>query len=211
MTTAALLLPRNATAYERALATALTDVLPVPIRSVVDPQTAPVAFLPFTAEHESVDLWFEDWAVQRKRDMIEASPVLATLKGTRDGTVEFLRFVDAEVLDIVAHPSRFVFRRAVVARTPIGHPAFVARHLVRVHTIVPPRAFVIGRAVVGRARLRTPSREPFRRVLVAMRVAKSPDTEYRVDFAHKRQLQLSDGSLLSDDFLLGQFIDRSKL
>ena len=205
------LLPSNATAFEKAVAAGMTDVLPVPFRQILDPATAPERFLPFLAAHRSVDLWFADWPIERKRQMIADAVKLARLKGTRAGTLAFLEFVDAELLHIISHPERFVIGRSLIERTPIGHRPFSARHLIKVETKVPPRAFVIGRAVIGRSRLKTPSREPFSRVLAALRVAKAPETEYRVDFAHKRQWRLEDNVPLSAELPLGFYLDRTRL
>jgi P2-related tail formation protein len=133
------------------------------------------------------------------------------LKGTRAGTLAFLEYVDAELLDIIAHPARFVIGRAVVGRTPIGHKPFSARHLVKVETLKPPRAHVIGRSPIGRAVLRRPSREPFERVLAALRVAKAPETEYRVDFAHHEQWRLDHNEPLDAGHRLGAYLPRNKL
>ncbi|HWW46544.1 MAG TPA: phage tail protein I [Xanthobacteraceae bacterium] len=211
MTTAANLLPRNLAPFEIALGEAMTDELPVPIRVIVDPAETPEEFLPFLAAHESVDLWFDDWSTDRKREMVGEAPVLATLKGTRDGSTRFLSYVDGTLLDVIAHPTRFVMGRAILGRTPIGHPAFVARYLVHIETFAPKRSFVMGRGVIGRARLKTPSREKFQRVLISLRVAKAPETEIRVDFRHKRMLTLTDAPPLDAGFYLGQYLDRSKL
>ena len=209
--TVATVLPSNSTAFERAVAAAMTDELPVPLAAIMDPATSPERFLPFLAAHRSVDLWFSDWPVERKRQMIANAIRLARLKGTRAGTLAFLEYVDAELLDIIAHPARFVIGRAVIGRTPIGHKPFSARHLVKVHTFRPPRCFVIGRTPIGRAPFVTPSREPFNRALAALRVAKAPETEYRVDFGHKRQWRLEDNIPLADELPLGAYLDRTRL
>lgn len=213
MTSAADLLPGGARAYPftRALALGMTDALATPIREAVDPHKAPAAFLPFLAAHESVDLWFEDWPEARKRAMIAEAPILAGKKGTRIGSVRFLSYVDAELVAAVAYPARFVLGRAVIGRTPIGHPPFVARYLVKIVTHTPRNAFVMGRSPIGRRALRTPSREPFHRALAALRVAKAPETEIRVDFAHKRPLQLSDAPPLDGTYRLGDFVTRRSL
>lgn len=205
------LLPSNATAFEKAVGAGMTDVLPVPFRQILNPATAPERFLPFLAAHRSVDLWFGDWPVERKRQMIADAVRLARLKGTRAGTLAFLDYVDAELLDIIAHPSPFVIGRARIERTPIAHKPFSARHLVKIETSVPPRSFVMGRAVIGRSRLKTPSPEPFNRVLAALRVAKAPETEYRVDFGDKRQWRLADNVPLAAALPVGAYLDRTRL
>lgn len=205
------LLPGGSKPFTVAIAAAMTDTLPVPIREAVDPLRTPAAFLPFLAAHESVDLWFDDWPEARKRAMVAEAPVLAGKKGTRAASARFLSYVDAELVATVAYPARFVFGRARIGRTPVGHSAFVARYLLKIVTHTPPRAFVIGRSPMGRRLLKTPSREPFKRALAALRVAKAPETEYRADFAHKRPLQLSDGPLLDGSYRLGDFVSRRTL
>jgi P2-related tail formation protein len=167
--------------------------------------------LPWLAAHDSVDLWFPDWSVARKRQVIAEAISLARVKGTRAATLKFLSYVDGTLLDIVSYPARFVMGRAVIGRSPVGHKPFVARHLVNVVTHTPKNAFVMGRAVTGRSAVKTPSRKPMKRAMAALRAAKSPDTEYRVDFGSMRPLLLSDGPLLSDNFLLGGFVARNNL
>ncbi|WP_262027573.1 phage tail protein I [Microvirga sp. Mcv34] len=205
------LLPQNALEFERALAVALTDDLPVPLREIMDPDRTPAAFLPFLAAHKSVDLWFSDWPEERKRRMLREAIRFARMKGTRAGALLALSYVDATLLDAISYPAPMIFGKAVLGRTPIGHPPFLARFLVKVPTVKPPRSFVMGRSAIGTARLKTPSDEPFRRVREAIRAAKAPETEYRLDFAHKRSLQLSDGPALVDAVRLGAYVPRNKL
>lgn len=211
MSAVADILPTSAGPFERALADAMSDTLPVPIAAVFDPAETPVAFLPWLAVHDGVRLWFSDWPEARKRQVIAEAPVLAGKVGLRAASVQMLGYVDCALLDVVSYPTPFVMSRAVIGRTPIGHPAFVARHLVKVETVAPARAFVMGRAVIGRARLRTPSREKIRRCLVALATAKSPESEYRADFGHKRPLLLADAPLLDGSHHLGEYVARNKL
>lgn len=205
------LLTREAGPFEAAAAAGHGGALPVPIAAILDPATTPAAFLPFLAGHESVDLWFSDWSDARKRQAIADGLADAGLKGTRAGAIRFLAYVDATLVDAIAYPARFRFGSALVGRTPIGHPPFVARYLVRLATFAPPRALINARAVIGRARLKTPSREPFRRVLMAARVAKAPETQVRVDFQHARMITIADGIPLDGSYTLGAFVERTKL
>jgi len=197
--------------FERAAAAAMSDDLPVSIEAVFDPALTPVAFLPWLAVHDGVLLWFSDWAEVRKRQVIDEAPVLAGRVGTRSASIAMLGYVDGVALDIVSYPARFIFGSARVGRSPIGHPPWLARHLVRVWTVAPARSFVMGRAVVSAARVKTPDREVLRRCLVALATAKSPETEYRADFGHKRELLLSDGPPLDGSYSLGAFVARNKL
>jgi P2-related tail formation protein len=198
-------------AFERAAAAAMTDDLPVPIEAVFVPAETPVAFLPWLAVHDGVLLWFSDWAEARKRQVIDEAPVLAGRIGTRSASIAMLGYVDGVALDIVSYPARFIFGAARVGRSPIGHPPWLARHLVRIATVAPARCFVMGRAVLARRRLKTPDRETLRRCLVALATAKSPETEYRADFGHRRELLLSDAPPLDGTYSLGAYVARNKL
>jgi phage tail-like protein len=205
------LLPAAAGSYEIAAGKGMSDALSVPIRQIVDPAQTPVAFLPWLAAHESVDLWFEDWSTARKRAMIAEASTIADYKGTRHGVVRFLSYVDATLVDAVAYPAPFVMGRSVIGRNPIGHKPFLARYLIALATVAPPRALVARRGVLGRSRLKTPSREKFDRALRAIRAAKAPETQVRVDFAHHRVIKLSDQLPLDGTYRLGQYVPRTKL
>lgn len=205
------MLPSVSGAFEIAAAKAMSDDLPVPIRQAVDSQAAPLPFLPFLAAHEGVRLWFHDWKTTRKRDVIAESVVANFEVGTRAASARFLAYVDATLLDVVSYPKRFVLGRAVLGRTALAHPAFVARYLVKVDTVTPKGALVMRRGVLGRHAWRRPSREKFRRVCAALRAAKAPETQYRVNFQHKRQIMLSDSLPLDGTHALGDFILRTRL
>ncbi|WP_127076016.1 phage tail protein I [Rhodomicrobium lacus] len=205
------ILPGAPEPFKASLAAAMTDDLPVPIEQVPDPRTAPVHFLPWLAVHDGVRLWFPNWSEARKRRVVSESLAANFEVGARAGAVRFLSYVDGTLVDAVAYPARFVMGRAVLGRTPIGHGPFLARYLVRIRTVKPSRAFVIGRSAGGRAFLKTPDRMQRNRVLTALRAAKSPETEYRVDLAHMRPLALSDAPPLDGTHYLGQFVPRSKL
>jgi hypothetical protein len=82
---------------------------------------------------------------------------------------------------------------------------------VKVATEHPPRAMVMGRTVLSRAVLRTPSRERIERCRTALKVAKALETEFRADFAHMRHIRLSDAVPLDGTFRLGQYLDRIRL
>ncbi|BAP94473.1 tail protein [Aurantimonas phage AmM-1] len=219
MTTAADILPGNAGPFERVLGAALTDELPVPIREIMDPYQAPAEFLPFLAAHESVDLWFDDWSEERKREMIAQCAgvsvlhdgMLGDLKGTREGLRRYLAFVDAEIVDVVAHPVRFVIGRSGLGRVPIAHPAFTAHYLVRVELDRPVNAFEIGRSAIGKAALQSVDRTPIRRAQRAMTIAKAPETLYSASFAWRRRIQLSDNIPIDGTHALGGWIDRTRL
>lgn len=82
MDTAALL-PINSTAWERAVAGALTDTLDceIPVR-VKDPALCPAVLLPYLAAEEGVDVWSASWPETLKRSTIAASWEVHRRKGT---------------------------------------------------------------------------------------------------------------------------------
>lgn len=205
------ILYREAGPFEKALVTAYTDTLPVPIREILDPAVTPATFLPFGAAHESVDLWFDDWPEARKRQMVEEALELAALKGTHPGVVRFLGYVDAEVIDTVAYPARFVLGRSALGVTPLQHPAFKARYLVKVTLTAPLNAFRLGRSALGRAALRDVDLEPVRRAKRALQVAKAPPSEYLVSFAWRRPLRFRDEPLLDGRASFASAVDRQRL
>lgn len=204
-------LPSSSTSFERALADAMTDLLPVPIRDVVDPGATPSRFLPFLAAHESVDLWFDDWPEARKRLMVSVAHELSALKGTRAALDAFLPFVDAEIVDRISHPRRFVVGFSAVGIDPVGHRPFTAHLLVRVPVKYPSRAFVMGRSAIGHAAIRTVDLTPLDRVRQAVRVAKSPNTLITLNYGWRRPVTLDDGFPLDGSFRFGDFTDRKRL
>lgn len=209
--TAADLLPSNSGPFERAVAHAMTDELPVPIAQIMDPDTTPVEWLPWLAAHESVDLWFDDWSVERKRQMIKEATELAALKGTHEAALRFLGFVDAEVIDTVSYPARFRFGGSSKSFTPINHPPFKARYLIKVALTKPVNAFVFGQSAWGKGAFRTVDLEPIRRAKLALRVSKAPETEYLVSFAWRRPAIVGDAIPLEDELSIGGFVDRMRL
>ena len=211
MTSARALLPRNARPFERAAADAMSDTLPVPFAEIMDPATTPVAFLPFLAAHESVDLWFDDWSLERKRQMVAEALELAALKGTREGLRRFLDYVDGEVSWLIAHPARFVLGRSAIGVRPIAHRPMVAHYVVKVPLQRPANAFVIGRSAIGRAALTRVSLEPLRRAKIAMSISKEPATLYSVTFAHRRRARFGDALPMDGTTKFGGFIHRPRL
>lgn len=186
------LLPSNATAFEKAVGTGMTDVLPVPFRQILDPATAPERFLPFLAAHRSVDLWFGDWPVARKRQMIADAVKLARLKGMRIGSVAFLQFVDAALRAAIAYPEGYAVEAMPVGSAPIEPAPFLATYLVEIETVTPVGAYVPESEPVGLTFVGVPDEEPLRRALIAMRTAKAPETEIRADFQNWRPMRAGD-------------------
>lgn len=205
------LLPPNRSVFEEGLVDALTDDLPVPFRGIMNPETAPAEWLPFLAVNESVDLWYSDWPEARKRQMIAEAIELAALKGTHEGAVRYLSYVDAEVVDTVSYPARFVMGQSALGITPINHPPFKARYLVKVYLARPVNAYEMYRSAIGKAALRSVDRTPVMRAKRALEVSKAPETEYLISVAWRRQNALRDEIALSDERNLGGWTDRTRL
>jgi phage tail P2-like protein len=108
------LLPPNATPQERALSnsTARVGDVPVPIRTLWNPQTCPVALLPWLAWAMSVDDWDSAWTEQQKRDVIAASVEVHRHKGTIGALKAALRPLnyDVQIEEPISLPYRFRIR-----------------------------------------------------------------------------------------------------
>lgn len=78
------LLPPNATAQERALAEAAMKLLdiPVPIKTLWDPDTCAAAMLPWLAWSFSLDEWDDNWTDSQKRNAIKSGMTVHRQKGT---------------------------------------------------------------------------------------------------------------------------------
>lgn len=78
------LLPPNAGQLLRHAAVVCADAeaVPVPIRSLWNPDTCPVALLPYLAWARSVDRWDPAWSESTKRRVIKASWRIHKRKGT---------------------------------------------------------------------------------------------------------------------------------
>ncbi len=78
------LLPPNAPRESRQRAEVMARIsdIPVPIRDLWNPETCPVAFLPYLAEAMSVDTWRPEWDEATKRRVIAASWDTHAHKGT---------------------------------------------------------------------------------------------------------------------------------
>ncbi len=220
MTDASAHLPGNSGPFERAAAWGMSDELPIPYAEIMDPYRTPARFLPWLAAHHSVDLWFDDWPDARKREMIAqcagvstlypASP-LAALKGTLAGLRRYLAFVDAEIVDRIAHPDRFTMGRAMIGRTPIAHQPFTAHYLVRVTLVAPRNRFQIGRSACGRSAMTAVDLEPIRRAQRAMTTAKVPETLYSATFAWRRGITFNDNISIDGGSAFGGYLDRQRL
>lgn len=77
-------LPPKSTPLERAIVLACASLgdIPVPIRTLWNPDECPVAFLPHLAWTMSVDRWDDRWSEATKRAAIKASYYIHLHKGT---------------------------------------------------------------------------------------------------------------------------------
>lgn len=76
------LLPLNATTLERAIEAATDEVTEIPLRTLYNPDTCPVAYLPLLAWTWSVDRWDNNWSEAVKRSVIRSSFFVHAYKGT---------------------------------------------------------------------------------------------------------------------------------
>lgn len=76
------LLPLNSTTLERAIEAATDEVTEIPLRTLYNPDTCPVAYLPLLAWTWSVDRWDNNWSEAVKRSVIRSSFFVHAYKGT---------------------------------------------------------------------------------------------------------------------------------
>ncbi|MEM8060252.1 phage tail protein I [Morganella morganii subsp. sibonii] len=78
------LLPTGSSPLELAAAEACAAIerVPVPIKTLANPDTCPLPLLPYLAWAWSVDRWDADWPERTKRDVIKASMFVHKHKGT---------------------------------------------------------------------------------------------------------------------------------
>lgn len=78
------LLPGNATELERNAAQALAQIerVPIPLRTLWNPDTCPLELLPYLAWAFSVDRWSSAWPESAKRGAIKAAYFIHSRKGT---------------------------------------------------------------------------------------------------------------------------------
>ncbi|MCT7309693.1 phage tail protein I [Ralstonia sp. CHL-2022] len=93
------LLPPNATELERS-ATAVAGViseLPVPLRTLIDPDTIPVHLLPWLAWHLGIETWKDYWPEQVKRARVRSAISIARKKGTAAAVREVVASFGANI------------------------------------------------------------------------------------------------------------------
>lgn len=123
----ALLLPSNATAWERAVERASAERWPLDadiIRRAKNAWECPPELLPYLAYEFSVDLWNEAWPLVKKRAVIAGALRLAALKGTEAGLTQAIAIMGGEVREVVAPPNTLFL---TVTRTPEEKAAWLAK------------------------------------------------------------------------------------
>lgn len=105
------ILPSNATPFERAIEIVSAerwDGIDVDIiRRARDPWTCPEHLLSFLAFERSVDIWNEDWPVEKKRSVIASAPLDHKLKGTEEGHRRYIEIADGELVETLVPPGGF--------------------------------------------------------------------------------------------------------
>ncbi|MES3099271.1 phage tail protein I [Sphingomonas faeni] len=78
------LLPPNATALERAIEAGMSQLadVPVPLRTLWNPDTCPVELLPYLAWALSIDTWSSEWSETIKRARVRQALPIQRRKGT---------------------------------------------------------------------------------------------------------------------------------
>ncbi|MEM4990648.1 phage tail protein I [Collimonas sp. H4R21] len=107
------LLPPNSTPLERALeaATARISAVPVPLRTLHNPDTIELSLLPWLAWHWSVDSWKSYWSEEVRRARVRNAMKIHRQKGTAKA-----------VKDVVATFGGAILLREWWQMTPMGEP-----------------------------------------------------------------------------------------
>lgn len=105
------ILPSNSTPWERAVEQTSAErwegVDVDIIRRAKDPWTCPEHLLPYLAYERSVDIWDENWPVEKKRSVIASAPQDHRLKGTEEGHHRYIAIADGELAETLTPPGGF--------------------------------------------------------------------------------------------------------
>ena len=144
------LLPPNATELERnatAVAGVISD-LPVPLRTLFDPDTIPAHLLPWLAWHLGLDAWKDYWPEQVKRARVRSAIPIARKKGTAAAVREVVASFGANIalrewwqMEPKGRPYTFELVMTVSERDDIPSTAdFVADIVAEIDRTKPVRA-----------------------------------------------------------------------
>tara|TARA_R110002020_G_scaffold467027_4_gene690212 strand:+ start:24832 stop:26103 length:1272 start_codon:yes stop_codon:yes gene_type:complete len=155
MTTPIPLQPDNATAWELAVSLTSAERHPAPyglLKTLWDPWTCPIQFLPFLARALSVDIWRDDWPETKKRAVVARAKQHHRHKGSEWLHGEYLKLLDIGMRKYTAAPAHFVPRRDW---TKAERDAWLAQfQQIRIYPRVPVTRDVRGFAVASAARSR---------------------------------------------------------
>lgn len=128
------LLPPSATIQERALSLSTDRVegVPLPIRSLWNPETCPASLLPWLAWALSVDTWDAGWSENIKRAVIANAVPVARMKGTRKAVSDALSALGAGVV-----------MTEWFAKTPVGTPHTFSVIIVNTNTSLEMQAAMV--------------------------------------------------------------------
>ena len=133
------LLPQNAKSWE--LAHEITDALrwdlidPQWIVRQTEPMTCDPAVLPVIAWERSVDLWYDDWSLERKRHVAANWYAYERLKGKVEGYRQFFALVGSTLKSVTA-PLQEIFPEP--GWTDAEREAFLAQFCqIRIYPLVP--------------------------------------------------------------------------
>lgn len=133
------LLPGNATPWETAheltdaARWAILDIASIPRN--VDPLTCAPAFINLVAWQRSVDLWYDDWSIEKRRNVADRWFDFERLKGTEAGHAAFQSLVGGNLLKAVTPPQHVY---AVDGWTDAERDAYLSQlDEVRVHRFYP--------------------------------------------------------------------------
>lgn len=110
------LLPPNSTPLERAIEAATATRHPLPVHLVADarnPDTCPPELLAWLAWDLSIDIWQDEWPVEKKRSVIRNALALHRLKTTPAGIKAHVELAGGAVVDMVRPPAREYMRRGM--------------------------------------------------------------------------------------------------
>lgn len=118
MTDGPILLPSNATGYERAHDG--TDAARWPldvsiIRDTKDAMRCPEALLPLLAWERGVDIWDDRWPVEKKRYVVEHAYKLHRLKGTLEGVRRYVGLSGGKLVGAIVPPDKPFLMPALTA------------------------------------------------------------------------------------------------
>jgi phage tail P2-like protein len=146
------LLPPNTSPIERAVdaATARLSDVPVPLRTLANPDTCTLALLPYLAWALSIDTWDSDWPEAVMRNRVRQAIDIQRRKGTA-----------SSVRDVVASFGGSLALREWWQMAPAGDPHTFAIVLALEGIVPPARKAAYVDAVIAEIRRTKPVRSHF--------------------------------------------------